>query len=132
VTKQQEARKIAENFIGRPALCYYNNKPRVGHIVNVMQGPAYKPKRSKEFRFTEMPDGEVYVDWKERGWKEPRTFKWDRVANFRLGHPPPTKEELVKRAVDMKALAAEQLANRMESVRTNPAVPKRMRPTIGE
>ena len=130
MTRQQELRKVVEKHVGKSALCYYNNKRRAGRVVKVMQGPVYKRKRSNEFSFANMPNGEVYVEWKGAG-KPVRTYKWNRVSGFRIGYPPPTKDELTKRAADMKALAAQQLANRIESARTRPVIVRRPRPTIG-
>lgn len=106
-------RKLAvtvSTYVNKPATCYYNGKQRTGHINSVKQGPARRMDTG-EFTYQNSPDGDVYVDWLERGDKKCKSFRWDKVIDFYLI----PSEEAAAVAIESKATL----------------VVKRVRPTLG-
>jgi len=84
MTDAQVIRKGIEEYIGRPASCTYKDKVRGGTIVKVKQGPCRAVGSNGGFTYADSRYGELYIDWHETGDKQPKTFMWARVSDFKL------------------------------------------------
>jgi hypothetical protein len=110
-----EQRLRVAGYVGRPATCFYNGKPRRGIIKDVKQGPCF-PKNDGTFAFADRPYGRVYILWEEIGWPGVKSFKWELVSEFML-LPAEMAPAEKQQAVELQS----------ETI----VVVRRMRPTIG-
>lgn len=86
MTVEERVVKELGQYVGKWATCLYKDKRRQGKVVGIRQGPCYV--RGTMTTFMNASWGDPYMLWRELDDTVIKSFKWERVMEFKLVNMP--------------------------------------------